>query len=390
MDYFDKNNYLKSCFDIRKEKVELKEFSTNIFNCPFSSPPSNHLYELYISAKGKKDEDVTDLSKETDLNINENNSFKYILIKSSQSVRAKDLIFIFHGLNERFWQKYLPWAVTLHRLTGKAIVLFPIAFHMNRAPEEWGNPRIMKKISMERINKYKGIQNSTFANAALSARLHKDPSRFFTSGFQTFADVTDLVKEIRKGRHKHIYDDASINFFGYSIGALFAEVLLMSNPQNNFQKSKLFIFCGGPTFDIMFPVAKAILDSEAYKSISRFFKLFDGYLNKGKINREALPEIKYFNSLLSEYGLKDVREERLLELKNNIFAVSLIKDKVVPPESVINTLNGAQKKIPIRTMITDFPYEYSHETPFPTEKRLREIVNVNFENIFDLAASYLG
>ncbi|MCB9249986.1 MAG: hypothetical protein H6613_16275 [Ignavibacteriales bacterium] len=120
----------------------------------------------------------------------------------------------------------------------------------------------------------------------------------------------------------------------------------------------------------------------------KFFKLFDDYLNKGKINRSLLPEIKYFKSLLSQYGLRNIREERLLELKDKIFAISLIKDKVVPPESVINTLNGAQKKIPIRTMITDFPYSYSHETPFPVDKNQREIVNVNFENIFGLASSF--
>ena len=199
-----------------------------------------------------------------------------------------------------------------------------------------------------------------------------------------------LVNEIRDGENKFIYDDSSINFFGYSIGALLAEVLLMANPNNNFDKSRLFIFCGGPTFDIMFPVAKAILDSEAYNSMSQFFKLFDDYLNKGKIDRTSLPEIKYFRSLLSQYGLKDIREERLHQLKNNIYAVSLLKDQVVPPDSVINTLNGANRKIPIRTMITDFPYNYSHETPFPADKNKREIVNVNFENIFDLASSYLS
>ncbi|MCB9249985.1 MAG: hypothetical protein H6613_16270 [Ignavibacteriales bacterium] len=129
---------------------------------------------------------------------------------------------------------------------------------MNRAPGNWSNPRLMKKMSEYRISKFNGIENSTFANAALSSRLHSKPSRFFTSGFQTFSDVTDLVTEIRAGNNKYIYDDASINFFGYSIGALLAEVLLMANPRNYFDKSKLFIFCGGPTFDIMFPVAKAI------------------------------------------------------------------------------------------------------------------------------------
>lgn len=391
MDYFEQNNYLKNLFDIRQKKIDLNNSNSTIINYPFHSSAYNQVSDFPY----KGDFDFSELGDEyvfnlKDIDIEENNNFNYIIVKSASTKRAKDVIFLFHGLNERLWQKYLPWALTLHKLTGKAIVLFPIAFHMNRAPSAWSNPRWMKQISNYRVNHFSDIQNSTFANAALSTRLHQNPSRFFTSGFQTFSDITSLVKEIREGKHNFIYDDASIDFFGYSIGALLAEVLIMANPQNYFDKSKLFIFCGGPTFDIMFPVAKAILDSEAFNSTSKFFKLFDDYLNNGKIDRNSLPEIKYFKSLLSQYGLRDVREERLLELKNNIFAVSLIKDKVVPPDSVINTLNGPNKNIPIRTMITDFPYEYSHETPFPTDKKLREIVGVNFNNIFDLAASYLG
>ncbi|MBK7104925.1 MAG: hypothetical protein IPH62_06545 [Ignavibacteriae bacterium] len=390
MDYFDQNIYLKNHFDINNPKIDLSVFNAVIYNHPFYSKgidefkidfPNNYYVSEFENSIFSNTDDVT---------IEENNKFNYIIVKSDSLKRAKDVIFLFHGLNERIWDKYLPWAIKLNKLTGKAIILFPIAFHMNRAPETWSNPRLMKKMSEYRINMYNGIQNSTFANAALSMRLHSKPSRFFTSGFQTFTDVTKLISEIRDGENKFIYDDCSIDFFGYSIGALLAEVLLMANPKNYFEKSKLFIFCGGPTFDIMFPVARAILDSKAYESMSKFFKLFDDYLNKGKIDRNSLPEIKYFKSLLSQYGLRNIREERLLELKNRIFAISLIKDKVIPPESVINTLNGAQRKIPIRTMITDFPYNYSHETPFPADKNQREIVNVNFENIFELASNFLN
>lgn len=392
MDYFDQNIYLKNNFDINIEKIPLKQENVSIHNCLFKSTA---IEENRINCTNPTVLQQTELESKLffnsdDSEIDENINFNYIIVKSSLSNRAKDAIFLFHGLNERLWQKYLPWALTLHQLTGKAIILFPIAFHMNRAPKAWSNPRAMKQISNYRNTEFPNNSNSTFANAALSTRLHRNPARFFTSGFQTFSDVTKLVNEIREGEHKLIYDDAKIDFFGYSIGALLAEILLMANPNNYFEKSKLFMFCGGPTFDIMFPVAKAILDREAYNAMSKFFKLFDDYLNNGKINRSALTEIKYFKSLLSQYGLKEIREERFLELKDSIFAVSLIKDKVVPPESVINTLNGTQRKIPIRTMITDFPYNYSHETPFPVEIKNREIVNVNFKNIFDLASSYLS
>lgn len=390
MDYFEQNIYLKNLFNINNSEIKLSEFFATLYNQPFLSNVNN---EFNFANNNISDENdfVNEMFKYSDdRKIEENNKFNYIIIKNNSIKRAKDVIFLFHGLNERIWDKYLPWALNLNKQTGKAVILFPIAFHMNRAPLSWSNPRLMKKMSDIRIKKFNGIQNSTFANAALSTRLHSNPSRFFTSGFQTFSDVTKLIEEIRNGENKYIYDDCSIDFFGYSIGALLAEVLLMSNPNKFFEKSKLFMFCGGPTFDIMFPVAKAILDSEAYNSMSIFFKVFDDYLNNGKIERTSLPEIKYFKSLLSQYGLRNIREERLLELKDRIFAVSLIKDKVVPPESVINTLNGSNKKIPIRTMITDFPYSYSHEIPFPADKEQREIVNINFNNIFELASNYLN
>ncbi|MCP5061848.1 MAG: hypothetical protein GY936_05200, partial [Ignavibacteriae bacterium] len=120
--------------------------------------------------------------------------------------------------NERLWQKYLPWALTLNKLTGKAIILFPIAFHMNRAPAAWSNPRVMNKIASGRTNQITGINYSTFANAALSTRLHHNPSRFFTSGFQTFYDITKLVSQIRNGEHKLIHDDAKIDFLVIQLG----------------------------------------------------------------------------------------------------------------------------------------------------------------------------
>jgi len=391
LDYFAQNIYLKNNFDINEEKIDLKEVGASIYNCPFISTS----IEEGVNPSYQNDIKQTELESEIffsaeDSKIEENNKFNYIIVKGDLSTKSKGAILLFHGLNERLWQKYLPWALTLNKLTGKAIILFPIAFHMNRAPSAWSNPRVMNKIASGRTNQITGINYSTFANAALSTRLHHNPSRFFTSGFQTFYDVTKLVGQIRNGNHKLISDDAKIDFFGYSIGALLAEVLLMANPKNYFDRTKLFLFCGGPTFDKMFPIAKAIMDSEAYNTTKGFFKLFEDYLRSGKFDRSSLPEIKYFKSLLTHSGLKSIRENRFMELKNKIFSVSLIKDKVIPPASVISTLNGAEKNIPIKTMISDFPFNYSHEAPFPTDEKQREIVNINFENIFGLASAYLG
>ena len=60
------------------------------------------------------------------------------------------MLLLFHGLNEKDWDKYLPWAHALARATGKAVLLFPTAFHMNRAMGHWSDHRCMHRASQER------------------------------------------------------------------------------------------------------------------------------------------------------------------------------------------------------------------------------------------------
>ena len=181
MDYFDLNNHLKEIFTLEQETIHSDELNISIHNYPFNSSStidSNEFGFDLLDGNGAEDNIFS-----KDIEVKENTTFKYIIVKKRNTKRAKDVIFLFHGLNERHWQKYLPWAINLHQLTEKAVILFPIAFHMNRAPRNWSDPRIMNKISSRRVNAYKNIKNSTFANAALSERLHHNPSRFFTSGF---------------------------------------------------------------------------------------------------------------------------------------------------------------------------------------------------------------
>jgi hypothetical protein len=68
-----------------------------------------------------------------DSHVSENRKFHYPLFHCPERGRARELLLLFHGLNEKDWHKYLPWAHQLALTTGKAVLLFPIAFHMNRA-----------------------------------------------------------------------------------------------------------------------------------------------------------------------------------------------------------------------------------------------------------------
>ncbi len=87
-----------------------------------------------------------------------------------KSIKTNGAIILLHGLNEKDWNKYLPWAYKLMKLTGKQVVLFPIAFHMNRSPAKWIDPRFLRTANKERKQIFPKVANSSFANIALSAR----------------------------------------------------------------------------------------------------------------------------------------------------------------------------------------------------------------------------
>ncbi|NBB90561.1 MAG: hypothetical protein GVY23_05055, partial [Spirochaetes bacterium] len=114
----------------------------------------------------------------SDRDVPENLRFRYPVFvpRRAQSSAAGEgarapsggAIILLHGLNEKSWLKYLPWALELAEKTGRPVILFPIAFHMNRAPGAWSNPREMIGVSRERRKLFPGVAASSFVNAALS------------------------------------------------------------------------------------------------------------------------------------------------------------------------------------------------------------------------------
>jgi hypothetical protein len=330
-----------------------------------------------------------------DSEIEENRSFSYPLFRKHAKSKADGVIFLVHGLNEKTWDKYLPWAKRLLSLTGKAVVLFPIAFHMNRAPREWSDRRLMHKVSQERMKIFPAVTASAFANAAISTRLQLCPPRFFWSGLQSYFDVIQVVKEIRNGRHPFIGKDASVDFFGYSIGAFLTQLLLMADHDRILADSRLFIFCGGPTVNRMSPVSRYIVDSEANIALYSFFieNFEKELLHDDRMKRffsDPTPEACCFRAMLDYHKMVDVREDRFQSLSDRIMAVGLEKDDVVPPYEIENTLKGRNRDIPIRVETIDFPYPYTHENPFPAGRKIARAVDEGFNMVMDRAAGFLG
>ena len=67
--------------------------------------------------------------------ITENIRFTYPVIIPASGYGNRAIILL-HGLNERSWIKYYPWAERLARELKRPVILFPISFHMNRSPAE--------------------------------------------------------------------------------------------------------------------------------------------------------------------------------------------------------------------------------------------------------------
>ncbi|MFW5973442.1 MAG: DUF6051 family protein [Bacteroidota bacterium] len=330
---------------------------------------------------------------EADDDIIENRRFRYTIFHQETASVSGGAIILFHGLNERDWSKYLPWAQTLVKRTGRAVILFPIAFHMNRAPSEWGRPHLMRHVSQARAEASPTIANSTFANAAISARLEAMPERFCWSGLQTYYDIVQLVGEIRGGRHPLISATAAIDFFGYSIGAFLAEILLMANPEDRFSNTRLFTFCGGATVDRTYPNSRYILDSDATIALYSFFLArFDRELLANERLAHYMSaehtEGQYFRAMLNYQDMKERREARFSELSDRVAAVALRRDTVIPATEVLNTLTGDFRDIDIRVDVTDFPYEYSHVVPFPLSAPEADVRRC-FDDVFSRAAEHL-
>ena len=372
---------------IKKRSFTSKGF-TELRSC--NSGSLNDFVNTKFNTWANNSNSLEDLS---DCEISSNNSFNYFSIESTANIESSGIIFLFHGLNEKRWNKYLPWAYELVRQTGKMVILFPLAFHMNRAPVSWSDSSLMNKIAIQRANKLPNSQSS-FINAAISERLEGMPENFFLSGMQTYKDFCFLVDSIRRGLEKDISPNATIDFFGYSVGAFFSLLLLMDNPNNEFDNSRLALFCGGATFNYMMPVSRYIIDMRAFKSLEYFF---NQQLNNKSVMEEKLEyyfnnmkiENSYFPALINEYHYTDLRENRLLHLQERIKAIALVQDKVAPPLGVLATLRGSNDKIKTSIEVMDFEYPYDHVTPFSSDERYGIQVDKAFKNVMGRFSTFL-
>jgi hypothetical protein len=322
----------------------------------------------------------------------ENFNFTYPVVLPTQAGRSNKGLLLLHGLNEKSWDKYLTWAGQLALKLNCPVLMFPIAYHMNRAPKEWSDPRIMRNVVQTRL-KIGKKNESTFANAALSTRLGSNPEQFIFSGLQSYYDCRQLLKQIIDGEHPLFEKHTTLDVFAYSIGAFLAQILFIGNPDQLLTHSRLFLFAGGTTFDKMVGNSRFIFDLKAFHSLLTL-------RNKRVLRRtyELLRPAKFYDfdntwqsflAMLSQRRGRKARIAILAERGNQLYALALERDQVMPVKYIVRTLKGKNFELPPRVDVIDFPYDYTHENPFPlNNETIMPLVNRSFAVLMEKATRF--
>lgn len=309
---------------------------------------------------------------------------------STGSVSGRGAIILLHGLNERIWNKYIQWAAALATGTGRPVILFPHAWHMNRSPYSWVDRHVMTPLVAARTSLLPETRLSTFVNVALSTRMTASPQRFMLSGYQTVKDLSEFIGKLRGGGVPGIAAGGPVDIFAYSIGALATQVMMLAVPSPLPADSRVMLFCGGSAFSMMNGTSKLIMDSRAFEMLLSFYLRWPS--KTGKTNQKIIaelmndtPEGEAFYAMTSLQRLNATRGRPFSKWEGRLKAVSLEGDRVIPPDAVRDALSGADLEI------WDAGYPCTHESPFPVlagEKA--DQVDRTFGRLFETAARFLS
>lgn len=388
MDYTNKYFELKKIFNQTNSRITIDD-QMEIINLPFNS---ESLWPKIMDEQSIAEDDQLALGV-PDSHYFENNHFIYSVFVPRKDKKYKKAIILLHGLNERHWDKYLPWAYYLANETQRPVILFPIAFHMNRGPVKWNNAKELAPLIVNRKQKF-NTDALTFANIALSMRLTDDPLRFLKSGQQTAEDLILLLKQMNQGLLPIFEKETHSDIFAYSIGAFVSQIMFLAYHRGILSNRKLFLFCGGAFFNEMNGVSKLIMDKVAFERIQNYYtSAINQVMKENKLLGSLITEFplgKAFYAMLKNDNNKDWRENTMKTFAQQIQAVTLRKDSVIPASGTDHVLKFTNNPWD-NNEIMDFPFDYSHEVPFPVSgKNNSQLVDHYFNKVFSKASEFLA
>lgn len=372
MEYSERYQYLSSIFSMGIDK-NIDDSKVGIRFFDFDSRTELNNIPFVAMADG---------------NIQENFRFQCpVFVPLNGEKSFSNAILLLHGLNERSWNKYLVWAEKMCINLQRPVILFPIAYHINRSPAEWVNPRAVRNIIDERKTSFGNDRALSFANVSLSKRLTELPIRFFNSGYQSLRELEILAHNIKMGKIPLFNESCHIDVFAYSIGAFLAQITFMVNRNNIFGSSKLYLFCGGSIFSAMQGRSRSIMDGAAFE------RLLDFYTHRFRIaDFEHMMDAKVlqmFYAMIAPDRLPNLREQFYGEMSTRLSGISLTNDKVIPYSGVVQAMG--EKRAQQTIQLHNFDYDYSHENPFPVGASYEAtLVNQSFEATMANAINFLS
>ncbi len=385
--------------------IAIPDAGVDLFHLSFESQRSAHL--LGSDAYRCDDHGVDFAAERTvhspeDVRIEQNKAFRYPLVREARRHgtrrRHKRGVVILHGLNERSFSKYIPWAFHTWNSLQEPVILFPMTFHINRVSPRWAQEQ---QANLESRKAIAGNENVHRFNAVISHRLGTHPERFIWGAIQSFWDIVDLVRAIRQGRHPHFTEDAVIDFIGFSAGGYVALMLMLDNPEGLFSDSRAVIFSSGSMVRDVNLSSPLIVDQAAEIALMNMFVKHRRKLSGPRLLHwmEEHHEGQWFNCFCGLMPDRGKLDPRLRQIAPRVVGIVNSNDCVFPSGAVHNALQGIHRDIPIRVEELSLGI---HENPFAIPEYnwrdravMTEFLSIplfgdGFERFIDIVGSHLA
>jgi len=370
--YKDKYKYLKRTYPWLRDYC--------LYNLSYVSNNAHYLlgqasyrckhkdYEVLFKSEPVKEQPSDEQTSDKD--IKENNEFRYPLMRklitAGEPQKREQVTIVLHGLNEFGFLKYLPWAYGIMLGTEAPVVIFPLAFSINRASQQWASERRSNYLPLRRG--IPGNGNVSQFNAILSERLDMHPERFFWGAIQSYWDIVDLVRQIREDKHPHFARDARVDFLGFSSGGYLALALLAVDHEelfSEFSESRACLFATCVEMRSLGAGSAFTLDRVVQNTVRKFYV---DYVNTQPNNRMRHwisdldhPEGCWLGSFGGLSPERTQRLNRLREIAPRLLGIANCNDRVMPPGAMLDALQGGGRDTGVR--IADLNLGI-HEHPF--------------------------
>jgi hypothetical protein len=337
-----------------------------------------------------------------DCDIGENLDFRFPLLRDipagGAAAPARHLVILLHGLNERSFTKYVPWAYHLWRATGAAVALFPLSLHIGRVNRAWGGDLDAYLRRRRQVDRNENVHSF---NCVISDRLDAHPERFFWGGLQSHGDVRDLVRQVRAGGLPQVLPEARIDLLGYSAGGYLSLALLLADEDGLFRDTRCVVFESGAALRSTSMSSRFIIDHACEVSLMKLYVRFTGRLANPRLSHWlAHHELgRWFRALCGDEAERPALEARLRQLAPRLLGIANLRDEVIPAPAILNTLAGLHRDTGVRVEELSLGV---HEHPFSCRdyaQRDRAFVTgfldpdrfgEGFERFVALAAALLG